>query len=64
MPGILDALVAFVREHERCGDLDGGLDDGCVWLACSCGAQIVPPASAPPQHRHEGNAPVRERVCH
>jgi hypothetical protein len=24
MPGLLAALVAFVREHQRGGDLDGG----------------------------------------
>lgn len=42
LPGILGALVAFVDEHLRCGELDGGLDNGCVWLACSCGVQIVP----------------------
>jgi len=47
MHGLLSALVAFVREHQRCGDLDGGLDEGYVWLACSCGAQIVHPASEP-----------------
>jgi hypothetical protein len=45
---ILQALVTFVAEHQRCGELDGGLDNGYVWLACSCGAQIAHPASAPP----------------
>jgi len=49
MPGILDALVAFVREHQRCGELDGDRDGGYVWLVCSCGAQIVQPATAPPR---------------
>ena len=44
MPELLAALDAFVREHRRCGDLDGGLDGERVWLACSCGAQIVHPA--------------------
>jgi hypothetical protein len=24
MPDVLNALVAFVAEHQRCGDLDGG----------------------------------------
>jgi hypothetical protein len=24
MPDALKALVAFVAEHQRCGDLDGG----------------------------------------
>ena len=45
--GVLGAFVAFVDEHKRCGDLDGGIDRGYVWLACSCGAQIVHPAIAP-----------------
>jgi hypothetical protein len=27
-------------EHERCGDLDGGLDGDHVWMTCSCGAVI------------------------
>jgi hypothetical protein len=49
MAGILDALVAFVREHQRCGELDGDRDGGYVWLVCSCGGQIVQPAIAPPR---------------
>jgi len=44
MPETLAALVAFVREHQRCGELDGGRDGEYIWLACSCGAQIVRPA--------------------
>jgi hypothetical protein len=44
---LLNALDAFVGEHRRCGDLDGGLDNGVVWLACSCGAQIAHPANSP-----------------
>jgi len=39
----LHALIAFVSEHRRCGDLDGGRDGGYIWLACSCGAQIMRP---------------------
>jgi hypothetical protein len=31
MPDALNALVAFVAEHQRCGDLDGGTDNGFVW---------------------------------
>jgi hypothetical protein len=41
-------FVAFVDEHKRCGDLDGGIDRGYVWLACSCGARTARPASRPP----------------
>jgi len=48
MRDVLTALVAFVAEHRRCGDLDGGHAGGKVWLACSCGAQMVHPVSAPP----------------
>ncbi len=48
MPDVLNALVAFVAEHQRCGDLDGGRDGGNIWLACTCGAQIVHPATTPP----------------
>jgi hypothetical protein len=56
MPDVLAALVAFVAEHQRCGDLDGGKDNGQVWLACSCGAQVVRPASAPPEATAEGGS--------
>jgi len=48
MPDALNALVAFVAEHQGCGDRAGGKDNGQVWLACSCGAQVVHPASASP----------------
>jgi len=44
MPDVLTALVVFVGEHQRCGDLDGGKDDARVWLTCSCGARLVHPA--------------------
>jgi hypothetical protein len=40
MPNALVAFVAFVEEHKRCGQLDGGQDNGRVWLECSCGARI------------------------
>jgi hypothetical protein len=48
-PEPLEALAAFVAEHQRCGELDGGRDGGYVWLACSCGARIVQPVSEPPK---------------
>jgi len=28
------------KTHERCGDLDSGLDDDRVWMTCPCGAVI------------------------
>jgi hypothetical protein len=47
MPGLLRALVAFVAEHRRCGELDGGVDGERVWMACDCGGEIVHPARDP-----------------
>jgi hypothetical protein len=49
MSAILNALVAFVAEHQRCGDLDGGRDDGYIWLHCSCGGLIMQPEREPPK---------------
>jgi hypothetical protein len=50
MPGlIIEALVAFVAEHQRCGELNGGMDNGYVWLDCSCSALIMHPTSEPPK---------------
>jgi hypothetical protein len=43
MPDVLAALIAFVAEHRRCGELDGGVDDGRVWMACNCGGGIAHP---------------------
>ena len=37
---LLDALYAFCQKHERCGDLDSGLDGDLVWMTCTCGAAI------------------------
>jgi hypothetical protein len=48
-PEPFEALVAFVAEHQRCSELDGGRDNGYLWLACSCGAEIVEPVSQPPK---------------
>jgi hypothetical protein len=38
---LLAALDAFLQEHRCCGDLDGGVDDGRVWMACGCGATVT-----------------------
>jgi hypothetical protein len=35
---LLTDLDAFSIEHQRCGDLDGGVDGDIVWMACTCGA--------------------------
>jgi len=36
-------LDAFVQEHRRCGELDGGVEDERVWMACDCGAGVGHP---------------------
>jgi len=41
---------AFVAEHQRCGDLDSGTDNGYVWMQCSCGGLIMQPAGERPRH--------------
>lgn len=38
---LLRELEAFVQEHRRCGDLDGGVEGDRVWMWCTCGARIV-----------------------
>lgn len=43
MPELLTALDAFMQEHRRCGELNGGVDGGRIWMACECGANIVHP---------------------
>jgi hypothetical protein len=35
MPDLLAALDAFLQEHRRCGELDGGVEGGVVWMRCS-----------------------------
>ena len=34
-------VTPFLTEHRRGGDLDGGVDDATIWLACECGAGIA-----------------------
>ena len=61
MPETLTALVALVGEHQPCGELDGGLDNGCVWLACSRGtkiAHLAVPMIAAPARRHRRSQAV------
>jgi hypothetical protein len=43
MPELIVVLDAFMQEHRRCGELDSRTDDGLVWIACECGAQLVRP---------------------
>jgi hypothetical protein len=39
--GLLTDLDAFFTEHQRCGDLDAGVDGPVVWIACDCGARMA-----------------------
>lgn len=41
MPELVAALDAFLQEHRRCGELDGGVEGEVVWMACECGAEII-----------------------
>ena len=43
MPALLAALDAFMQEHRRCGEMDGGVDGERVWMVCDCGAGIAHP---------------------
>ena len=46
MPDLLAALDAFMQEHRRCGELDGGVDGDRVWMVGDCGAGIAHPLAA------------------
>ena len=37
---LFDALWAFYRGHEYCGELDGGVEGDRVWMTWTCGAVI------------------------
>ena len=45
MPDLLTPLDAFLQEHRRCGELDGGLDRGHVWMACTAARTSCPLSS-------------------
>jgi len=38
---LLRDLEAFVQEHGRCGELDGGVEGDRVWMTCTCLASIA-----------------------
>src|SRR5262245_49305583 len=38
---LLADLDGFFTEHRACGELDAGVDDVTVWLACECKAAIA-----------------------
>jgi len=29
-------LEAFIQEHQRCGELDGGVEGERIWMTCAC----------------------------
>jgi hypothetical protein len=37
---LVDALQAFFKEHQYCGDLDAAVEGDRVWMTCTCGAVI------------------------
>jgi len=43
MKTLWDALDAFLQEHRRCGEMDSGVEEECVWMTCECGAQMAQP---------------------
>ena len=47
MPELLAVLDAFMQEHRRCGELDGGVNGERAWMACDCGASIAHPVEPP-----------------
>ena len=46
---LLARRVAFLGEHRRCGEMDGGADEEWVWMTCTCGAIIS--RTLEPAHR-------------
>jgi hypothetical protein len=38
---LLPELDAFFTEHQRCGELDAGVEGDRVWMTRSCGAVLV-----------------------
>jgi|GEM_PF-3469059 len=41
MDTLLDDLDAFLQEHRRCGQMDGGFDGLRVRMTCDCGALLA-----------------------
>jgi hypothetical protein len=38
---LLTDLDAFFADHHQCGELDAGVDERIVWMACDCGARMA-----------------------
>jgi hypothetical protein len=41
LPELIATLEAFVQEHKRCSDLEGGVDGDVVWMSCDCGGVVT-----------------------
>ncbi len=65
MPMLLAALDAFLQEHRRCGELDGGVEGERVWMTCQCRAELAPVVGGASRH-HEGRGRLdaRATVCY
>jgi hypothetical protein len=50
MNGLLRDLRAFAMEHERCGELDGGVEGERVWMTCTCDPTLVARRDHPVDH--------------
>jgi hypothetical protein len=46
---LFDALWPFYKEHEYCGELDGGVEGDRVWMTCTCGTVPEPTSDARPR---------------
>jgi hypothetical protein len=38
---LLTELDAFYTEHQRCGELEAGVDVRIAWIVCDCGANMA-----------------------
>jgi hypothetical protein len=47
---LLADLEAFLQEHRRCGDMDGGVEGEWVWMTCECGAELSRPLDERSKH--------------
>lgn len=36
MRTLLDDRDAFLQDHRRCGEMEGDVESGRVWMACEC----------------------------
>ncbi len=52
-----DAIGAFLQVHQRCGEMDNGVEAGRVWMTCECGAGLAFVTTTPREgRRHSGKS--------